>query len=42
MDYDKILVLGNGRVVDYDEPDALLQKEDSILARLVKETHKSS
>ncbi|KIP05213.1 hypothetical protein PHLGIDRAFT_534841, partial [Phlebiopsis gigantea 11061_1 CR5-6] len=38
MDYDKILVLDAGRLVEFDAPKLLLQKEDSYLRALVEES----
>jgi ABC-type multidrug transport system fused ATPase/permease subunit len=38
IDYDKILVLGEGEVLEYDSPWALLEKEDSSFSQLC---HKS-
>ena len=36
IDYDKVLVLDGGRVVEFDKPEALLAKENGFFARLVK------
>lgn len=38
IDYDKILVLGEGEVLEYDSPWALLEKDDSSFSQLC---HKS-
>ncbi|EKM56944.1 uncharacterized protein PHACADRAFT_254352 [Phanerochaete carnosa HHB-10118-sp] len=38
MDYDKIMVLDAGCLVEYDAPKALLQKEGSLLRALVDES----
>ncbi|KIP03407.1 hypothetical protein PHLGIDRAFT_242940 [Phlebiopsis gigantea 11061_1 CR5-6] len=38
MDYDKIMVLDAGRLVEYDAPKALLRKEGSLLRALVDES----
>ncbi|GJE86639.1 multidrug resistance-associated ABC transporter [Phanerochaete sordida] len=38
MDYDKIMVLDAGRLIEYDSPRALLQKEGSLLRALVDES----
>lgn len=38
IDYDKILVLDGGRVVEFDSPAALRQKEGSIFAELCKKS----
>jgi ABC-type multidrug transport system fused ATPase/permease subunit len=35
MDYDKILVLGGGKVLEYDSPAALRKNKDSYFAKLV-------
>ena len=37
MDSDRILVLDNGKVAEFDTPEALLQKQDSIFYSLCKE-----
>ena len=36
MDYDKILVLSNGKVVEFDKPDALIKKEGGHFAQLYR------
>jgi len=36
MDYDKVLVLEQGRVVEFDKPEVLLQNENGYFARLVQ------
>ena len=36
IDYDRILVLEDGKVVEFDEPDVLLSKEDGYLAELYR------
>ncbi|WVQ79115.1 hypothetical protein IAT38_001210 [Cryptococcus sp. DSM 104549] len=36
MDYDKILVLGAGKVLEFDSPEALKSKRDSYFAKLVQ------
>ncbi|ORY47490.1 P-loop containing nucleoside triphosphate hydrolase protein [Rhizoclosmatium globosum] len=38
MDYDKILVLDAGKVVEYDTPRALLEREGGVFAGMVMET----
>ena len=40
IDYDKVLVLDDGCVVEFDKPEALLAKHDGFLARSVQ-THES-
>lgn len=37
IDYDRILVLEKGRVVEFDAPQVLLERPDSIFASLVRE-----
>ena len=36
MDYDKVLVMDQGRVVEFDKPEVLLQNENGFFARLVQ------
>lgn len=36
MDYDKILVLGKGKLIEYDSPEALKSNPDSYFAKLVQ------
>ena len=36
MDYDKVLVMHQGRMVEFDKPDTLLQKSDGYFSRLVQ------
>jgi len=38
MDYDRVMVLENGKVVEFDAPDALLQQKDSYFRSLALET----
>jgi ABC-type multidrug transport system fused ATPase/permease subunit len=38
IDFDRVLVLGQGEVLEYDTPSALLAKEDSEFYRLCSET----
>ncbi|KAF9124551.1 hypothetical protein BGW39_008121 [Mortierella sp. 14UC] len=38
IDYDRILVMHDGRVAEYDTPHTLLQDPDSIFSRLVNES----
>jgi ABC-type multidrug transport system fused ATPase/permease subunit len=42
MDADRILVMEDGKVVENDEPDALLERDNSILTSFVNQTGKSS
>ena len=35
MDYDKVLVMEQGRVVEFDKPQVLLQNKNGVFARLV-------
>ncbi|OCF43197.1 metal resistance protein ycf1 [Kwoniella heveanensis CBS 569] len=37
MDSDRVLVMSEGRVAEYDTPSALLENQDSVFASLVKE-----
>ena len=36
IDYDKVLVLDGGRVVEFDKPEALLAKKNGFLSRLIQ------
>ena len=36
MDYDKVLVMEQGRVVEFDKPEVLLQNKNGYFARLVQ------
>ena len=36
MDYDKILVLSAGKLLEYDSPDILRNNKDSYFAKLVQ------
>ena len=36
MDYDRILVLDHGRVVEYDKPEILLHNEDGHFSKLCR------
>jgi ABC-type multidrug transport system fused ATPase/permease subunit len=36
MDYDKILVLGAGKLLEFDTPENLKNKKDSYFAKLVQ------
>lgn len=38
IDSDRVMVIGAGRLVEFDQPAALLQRPDSIFYDLVKET----
>ena len=38
MDYDKILVLDQGRVVEFDSPDTLMKVEQGFFSSMVKNT----
>ncbi|RKP20081.1 hypothetical protein ROZALSC1DRAFT_13162, partial [Rozella allomycis CSF55] len=42
IDYDRILVLDQGRVVEFDQPHVLLSKPDSVLSSMVDETGQSN
>lgn len=39
--YDKILVLDNGEVAEYDSPLALVKNPDSFLGKLIRKVGKS-
>ena len=41
IDYDRVMVLENGRVVEFDQPSALLNKKGSYFADLVKSYNKT-
>ena len=42
IDYDRILVLDKGRVVEFDPPQVLLQRPNSLFAALVREASEQS
>ena len=42
IDYDRVLVLENGQVVDFDKPDNLLQNEYGQFSRLYHGYHKDT
>ncbi|XP_032233715.2 ATP-binding cassette sub-family C member 4 [Nematostella vectensis] len=39
MDYDKVIVLDKGHVVEYDTPEMLAGKQDGVFAGLLKNSH---
>ena len=41
MNSDKILVMGNGKVLEFDSPDVLLKDYDSEFSRLVRQFNKA-
>ena len=41
MDYDKVLVMEQGRVVEYDKPEILLQNKNGFFSRLVQTQNNS-
>ena len=41
MDYDKVLVMDQGRVVEFDKPEVLLQNDNGYYAQLVQ-THRAT
>ena len=41
MDYDKVLVMDQGRVVEFDNPEVLLQNNSGYFSRLVQTQNKS-
>jgi ABC-type multidrug transport system fused ATPase/permease subunit len=42
IDYDKILVLGNGKVLEFGNPTTLLNDQGSVLSHIVRETGEES
>ena len=36
MDYDKVIVLDNGHIIENDSPQALLEQPDSVFSSFVK------
>ncbi|KAI9355946.1 P-loop containing nucleoside triphosphate hydrolase protein [Zopfochytrium polystomum] len=38
VDYDRVLVMGDGKVLEYDEPSVLLERDDSVFKSMVAET----
>lgn len=40
IDYDKILVLGNGKVIAYDTPNALASEKGSVFSSMIDDTGK--
>lgn len=38
IDYDRVLVMSDGQVVEFDTPANLLKKRDGVFSALVKET----
>lgn len=40
MHYDKVLVLDNGRLIEFDKPEILVKQKDSIFAELVSSARK--
>ena len=41
MNSDKILVMGNGKVLEFDSPDVLLKDYDSEFSKLVRQFNKA-
>jgi ATP-binding cassette subfamily C (CFTR/MRP) protein 1 len=41
IESDKVLVLGDGRVLEFDTPQELLKNENSHFTKLVNEMHKN-
>jgi len=39
MDFDRILVLGNGEVLEFDSPAELMSKADSVFSSMLRESH---
>lgn len=42
MDYDRVLVLDQGRVGEYDTPTALLANPDSMFAAMARDVQNSN
>ncbi|KIH69002.1 ABC transporter, ATP-binding protein [Ancylostoma duodenale] len=42
MDYDRIMVLEKGRIIEFDSPSKLLQNPDSAFARMVQDSESES
>ena len=42
MDYDKVLVMEQGRVVEFDKPEVLLENKNGFLARLVQASNSAA
>ncbi|EPB66686.1 ABC transporter, ATP-binding protein [Ancylostoma ceylanicum] len=42
MDYDRIMVLENGRIIEFDSPSKLLENPDSAFARMVEDSESES
>ena len=42
MDYDKVLVMEQGRVVEFDKPELLLENKNGFLARLVQASNSAA
>lgn len=38
--YDRVMVLDQGQLVEFDKPDVLREEEDSVYASLVHQTNK--
>jgi ABC-type multidrug transport system fused ATPase/permease subunit len=38
MDYDRVLVLDHGDIVEFDSPKVLLQKQDGAFRKMAEET----
>lgn len=41
MDSDRVLVLDDGRIAEFDSPETLLKKEDSIFKSMVDKSRKA-
>jgi ABC-type multidrug transport system fused ATPase/permease subunit len=42
MDYDQILVMSDGKAVEFGPPEKLLQNEDGVFTELVRNTGRES
>ena len=38
IDYDKVLVLNKGTIIEYDNPQKLIDNTDSVFSKMLKES----